>query len=61
VAGDGRRGKRREYVFSFNMVKERRVLSRVQRFLKMKKSPASVERRSSVQILKNVSKFLCIV
>ncbi len=37
------------------------MYTRVQRFLKMKKSPASVARRSSVQILKNVSNFLCIV
>jgi hypothetical protein len=34
---------------------------RVQRFLKLKKSPASVARKSSVLILKNICNLLCVV
>ncbi len=34
---------------------------RVQLFLKMKKSPASVVRKSSVLILKNIFNFVCVV
>jgi hypothetical protein len=34
------------------------MYTRVQRFLKLKKSPASVARKSSVLILKNIFNFL---
>ncbi len=37
------------------------LYNRVQRFLKFKKSPTSVARRSSVLILKNICNFLCVV
>jgi polyphosphate kinase len=44
-----------------SIVAHRRLPSRVQRFLKLKKSPASVEGKSSVLILKNICNLLCIV
>ncbi len=46
------------YMFMFIRVC---VQFRVQRFLKLKKSPASVARKSSVLILKNICDLLCVV
>ncbi len=53
-----------EKLMSLRLVERKEVLEksglciRVQRFLKLKKSPASVARKSSVLILKNIFNFL---
>jgi hypothetical protein len=51
-----------QFLIEFLFVGKRTdIRIRVQRFLKLKKSPASIGRKSSVLILKNICNLLCVV